>query len=132
MCSNLPSSKSKQYKPDVYPEVDDDATLVLSYASMEGVIHASWNWPFNRKDMHVYGSTGYALIDDAENIRYRLEGDPKEKSKKGDLSTAPFDNGFSYFSSAIRGETKIEPCDLSSLEINLTVIEILEAARENS
>lgn len=122
----------KQYKPDVYPKVDDDATLVLSYPSMEGVIHASWNWPFNRKDMHVYGSTGYALIDDAQNIRYRLEGDPREKTKNVDLSAAPFDNGFSYFSSAIRGETKIEPADLSSLEINLTVVEILEAARESS
>ncbi len=122
----------KQYKPDVYPEVDDDATLVLSYPSLEGVIHASWNWPFNRKDMHVYGSTGYALIDDAESIRFRLEGDPMEKSKKVDLSLAPFDNGFSFFSSAIRGETKIEPGDLSSLEINLTVVEILEAARESS
>ena len=35
----------KQYKPDVYPKVDDDATIVLSYPSMEGVLHASWNWP---------------------------------------------------------------------------------------
>ncbi|MCK7531244.1 MAG: Gfo/Idh/MocA family oxidoreductase [Marinilabiliales bacterium] len=73
----------KQYKPDIYPKVDDDATIILSYPGMEGVIHASWNWPFNRKDMHVYGSTGYAFIDDAETIRYRLDERSKEQIEKG-------------------------------------------------
>jgi predicted dehydrogenase len=122
----------KQYKPDSYPEVDDDATLILSYPDMEGVVHASWNWPFNRKDMHVYGSTGYAFLDDAETIRYRLKEDVAEQTKKVDPSAAPFDNAFSYFASVIRGKTLLRPTDLSSLEINLTVVEILDAARESS
>ena len=43
----------KQYKPDVYPKVDDDATILLSYPDMEGVIHASWNWPFKIGRAHV-------------------------------------------------------------------------------
>lgn len=122
----------KQYKPDTYPRVDDDATMILSYADMEGVIHASWNWPFNRKDMHVYGSTGYAFLDDAETIRFRLEESAKEQRRKVDQSSAPFDNAFSYFASVIRGETAMKPTDLSSLEINLIVVEILDAARESS
>ena len=122
----------KQYKPTVYPNVDDDATIILSYPTMEGIIHASWNWPFSRKDMHVYGSTGYALIDDSETIRYRLDKESKEKAKKVEPPAAPFNNGFTFFASAIKGETKINPTDLSSLEINLTVVEILEAARESS
>jgi predicted dehydrogenase len=122
----------KQYKPDTYPRVDDDATLILSYPDMEGVIHASWNWPFNRKDMHVYGSTGYAFLDDAETIRYRLKEDAVEQTIMVDQSAAPFDNAFSYFASVIRGETPLSPTDLSSLEINLTVVEILDAARESN
>jgi len=36
----------KQYKPSVYPKVDVDATIILSYPSMTGIINASWNWPF--------------------------------------------------------------------------------------
>jgi len=122
----------KQYKPDVYPKVDDDATIILTYPTMEGVIHASWNWPFNRKDMHVYGTTGYALIDDAETIRYRLDEKLKEQVKKVPLSAAPFSDPFTFFASAIKGEISIKPTDLSSPEINLTVVEILEAARKSS
>ncbi len=121
----------KQYKPDVYPRVDDDATIVLSYPDMEGVIHASWNWPFNRKDMHVYGSTGYIFLDDAETIRYRLDESSKEKVKKVPRSEAPFSDPFAYFAAAIKGEIEIKPTDLSSLEINVTVVEILEAARKS-
>jgi len=121
----------KQYKPDVYPKVDDDATIILTYPTMEGVIHASWNWPFNRKDMHLYGTTGYAFMDDAETIRHRLDEKSKEQVKKVPLSEAPFNDPFSFFAKAIKGEINIKPTDLSSLEINLTVVEILEAARQS-
>ncbi len=122
----------KQYKPDVYPNVDDDATIILSYPAMEGVIHASWNWPFNRKDMHVYGTTGYAFVDDAETIRYRLDEKSKESVEKVPQSMAPFRDPFTFFASAIKGEIIVQPTDLSSTEINLTVVEILEAARKSS
>ena len=122
----------KQYKPDVYPKVDDDATIILSYPNMEGVLHASWNWPFNRKDMHVYGNKGYIYIDDSEAIRYRLDEKSKESTIKIPLAKAPFNDPFTFFASAIKGETKVTPTDLSSLEINLIVVEILEAARESS
>ena len=122
----------KQYKPDVYPKVDDDATIILTYPTMEGVIHASWNWPFNRKDMHIYGSTGYAFIDDAETIRFRLDEKSSEQLKKVSESAAPFLDPFAFFAAALRGDIKVGPTDLSSLEINLTVVEILEAARLSS
>ncbi len=122
----------KQYKPDVYPKVDDDATIILTYPSMEGVIHASWNWPFNRKDMHIYGSTGYAFIDDAETIRYRLDEKSSEEVKKVPESAAPFVDPFAFFAAAVKGDIRVEATDLSSLEINLTVVEILEAARLSS
>ncbi|QIA08348.1 Gfo/Idh/MocA family protein [Draconibacterium halophilum] len=122
----------KQYKPNVYPNVDDDATIVLSYPGMEGIIHASWNWPFNRKDMHIYGKTGYIFIDDAQTIRYRLDEKSKEKTKRIDSSETSFSDPFTFFAAAIRGKIEISPTDLSSLEINLTVVEILDAARESN
>jgi predicted dehydrogenase len=122
----------KQYKPEVYPNVDDDATIILSYPGMEGVIHASWNWPFNRKDMHIYGTTGYAFIDDSETIRYRLERKSPEQMMKIPPSKAPFTDGFTFFASAIKGDTEIKSTDLSSPEVNLIVVEILEAAKESN
>ena len=122
----------KQYKPEVYPRVDDDATIILSYPSMEGVINASWNWPFNRKDMHVYGTAGYIFIDDSETIRYRLDEKATEQVRKVPLSDAPFNDAFAFFAAAIKGEVEVGPTDLSSLEINTTVVEILEAALESN
>lgn len=121
----------KQYKPNVYPKVDDDATIILSYPDMEGVIHASWNWPFNRKDMHVYGSTGYIFVDDSETIRYRYKELTPESTMKVSSSKTPFKDPFTYFATAISGEIKVGPTDLSSLEINMIVVEILDAARES-
>ncbi len=32
--------------------------MVLTYPRAQGIIQASWNWPFNRKDTHVYGERG--------------------------------------------------------------------------
>ena len=122
----------KQYKPGVYPKVDDDATIVLSYPDMEGVIHASWNWPFNRKDMHVYGTTGYLLIDNGETIRYRLDEKSKEEVKKIGTNTIPFTDPFAYFAAAIKGDIVVSDTDLASLKINGTVVEILDAARKSS
>lgn len=122
----------KQYKPDIYPKVDDDATIILSYPHMEGIILASWNWPFSRKDMHVYGTTGYALIDDKETIRYRLEKKSPELVKTVPPEKAPFADPFAFFAAAVRGETELSATDLSSPELNLTVVEILEAAKESN
>jgi predicted dehydrogenase len=125
-------AKLKQYKPDVYPKVDDDATIVLNYPNMEGIINASWNWPFNRKDMHIYGTTGYAFLDDAQTIRFRLNERSPESIKKLLPTDAPFNDPFSFFAAAINGDTKVLPTDLSSFEINKVVVEILEAAIQSN
>jgi predicted dehydrogenase len=121
----------KQYKPETYPKVDDDATIILSYPEMEGVIHASWNWPFNRKDMHIYGNTGYVFVDNANSIRYRLEKKSAEKQLTIPEQDAPYLDPYTYFSDAIQGKFKLKPYDLSAPELNLTVVEILEAAKHS-
>jgi len=36
-------------KPEIYPKVDDDATLILRYAKAQAVLMPSWNWSFARK-----------------------------------------------------------------------------------
>ena len=55
---------TQQLKPEVYPRVDDDATIILSYPHTQGVIQASWNWPIGRKDMDIYGVTGQVAFDE--------------------------------------------------------------------
>ena len=116
----------KQQKPHIYPKVDDDATIVLEYPTATVEIMASWNWPMNRKDMYVYGSKGY--IYQSAPSRMSLYRNGKESDVKPTPLEAPYDDSFRYLKAAVRGEIKVNATDLASLENNLTVVEILDAA----
>lgn len=115
----------KQQKPNVYPKVDDDATIVLEYPNVTTIIMASWNWPISRKDMHIYGNKGYIYQDNATNMRIY---DNKETKLIADKLPEPYNDSFYYLKAAVRGEISVKPTDLSSLENNMIVVEILEAA----
>ncbi len=114
-------------KPELYPDVDDDATIIVTYPEAQGVIQASWNWPFSRKDMEVYGKTGYVFADNATDMRVRLkEAAPARKVTARALPT-DLDDPFAYLASVVRG--RVDPAgDLSSLEVNMVVMEVLDAA----
>jgi predicted dehydrogenase len=120
---------TQQIKPQVYPKVDDEATIVLTYPQAQGIIQASWNWPFNRKDMDVYGRTGYVLVPEKNLLRVR-RGAAAETEAPVPSLTAPNTDPLSYLAAVVRGD--IRPAGLSSLEVNLMVTEILDAARESA
>jgi predicted dehydrogenase len=121
---------TQQIKPDIYPKVDDEATIVLTYPKAQTIIQASWNWPFSRKDMAVYGQTGYVTTIDATRMRERLPNEKAEHELQATASDAPATNPFTYLVQLLRGETK--PDELTSLENNLIVVEILDAARQSA
>ena len=122
------TAELKQIKPDIYPEVDDDATIILQYPETIGVIQASWNWPFSRKDMAVYGKSGYLVAKNNTNMLSRLEGQQQEKMQQLAKRAYPYDDPFSFLAAVVRGKITVETHDLSSLENNMVVVEILEAA----
>lgn len=115
-------------KPEIYTMVDDEATIVLTYPEMQGIIQASWNWPFNRKDMEVYGQTGYIISDNRSDIRYRLSENEAEQKETLNERLSPYDDPFALFAAVIRNEITLPTYDLSSLENNMVVMEILDAA----
>ena len=120
----------KQQKPHIYPKVDDDATIVLEYPTATVEIMASWNWPMNREDMQIYGSRGYIYQDTATDMRLYTGG--RETHLTPQRLTAPYDDSFRYLAALVRGEITMAPYDLSALENNVTVVEILEAAKHNA
>mgnify|MGYP003649807403 FL=1 len=126
------TAELKQIKPDIYPKVDDEATILLEYPNTQGVIQASWNWPFSRKDMEVYGKTGYLLAKNNILLLSRKEGQKKEKAENLSPRENPYNDPFSYLAAVVRGKIKVEADDLSSLENNLVVVEILDAAKESA
>jgi len=120
---------TQRIKPDIYPNVDDEATIVVTYPRAQGIIQASWNWPFDRKDLEVYGQTGLARTVGADRIRVRLDGKEEEE-----LTTRPldprYDDPLSYLTAVVRGE--VMPSGPSSLAVNVVVMEILNAARRSA
>ena len=120
-----------QDKPQLYPNMDDDATVVLTYPGVQAVIQASWNWPFGRKDMEVYGATGYAITVGSDKLRVRHEHDAEEQvTTPAPLPKATGDS-LSYLATVLRGE--IEPKgDQSALDTNVVVMQILDTARESA
>jgi predicted dehydrogenase len=123
---------TQQIKRDVYPKVDDDATIVLNYPKRQVVIQASWNWPYARKDMEVYGQTGALFAPDRNNLNWK----PSEKDTVRPLPVAtrkaPFDDPFSFFSAVLSGQAKMPEGDLSGLANNMLVMEILDAAQRSA
>jgi len=116
---------TQRIKPEVYPKVDDEATIILEYPRAQAIVQASWNWPFDRKDLEVYGRTGQVLTVGAAGLRVRLEGRAEETRTAPPLPP-PGDDPLRYFAAVVRGE--VRPSGPSALRNNLIVTEILEAA----
>lgn len=116
-------------QPEAYPQVDDEATVILTYPQTQGIIQGSWNWPIGRKDMEIYGRHGYLLAVDNRTMRIRLNGHANEQTIN--LPPAPelVSDPFTYLAAVVRGVEKVEPGNLWSLENALTVVKILDAAR---
>jgi predicted dehydrogenase len=123
---------TQQIKPELYPKVDDEATIILTYKKTQVIIQASWNWPFGRKDMQVYGKTGFVFCKDGTNMQVR----ENEKKEPQTITASPLSNDrndpFVYFVNVIRGNIKMNKYDLSSAETNDIVVKILAAAKQSS
>ena len=122
---------TQQMKPDIYPKVDDEATIIVTYPHAQGIIQASWNWPVGRKDMEVYGQTGYVITLDALKMRYRKNEKEQEVLFAAEATQFPQNDPFAYLAAVVHGEIKSVD-DLSSLAINKVVVEILDAARQSA
>ena len=126
---------TRKLKVEQNNKVDDDATIVLEYPDATSVIEASWDWPYNKDVVEVFGPKGSLLArhntlqhrpsdahgpnvaPDGENVT--LEPLPKEAS-----------NPIAYFVDCIRKNKPIE--DPVSAQLNVQVMEILDAARESA
>lgn len=120
---------TQHFKPDVYPKVEDEATIVLVYPKAQAILQASWNWPFDRKDIEIYGQTGYVLVPRMDLMRVRMPNSKEEEVVPAPLSGAQADP-LSYLAAVVRHQ--IQPAGLSSLSVNLVVTEILDAARQSA
>lgn len=119
---------TQQLKPEKYPKVDDDATIIVKYASAEVIIQASWNWPHNVKDMEIYGTTGYVFCKN----KTKMEVLENEKDGVKTMQALPlatgFDDPFSLLKKIVKENFILENNNVTSLENNKITMQILDAA----
>ncbi|HEX2917308.1 MAG TPA: Gfo/Idh/MocA family oxidoreductase [Edaphobacter sp.] len=118
-------------KPSIYPKVDDEATIILHYPGTQSVLMPSWNWPFARKDMEVYGATGYLITVGPDGVRTRYQGEKIESQKSTPMLPAEQHDSLAYLAAVLHGQVKPQG-DLTALDTNITVMRILDAARTSA
>jgi predicted dehydrogenase len=123
-------------KPQIYPNVDDDSTIVLTYPHAQVIVQGSWNWPFDRKDMEIYGATGYVdtlyeSADPGAKLRIRLPNEKAEHVETAPALVSPQNDSLSYLAAVLSGSLQPHK-DLNSLDTNVTVVRILDAARRSA
>jgi predicted dehydrogenase len=123
---------TQQLQKENNPNVDDESTIILTYKNAKATIQASWNWPIGRKDMEVYGQKGAIFTDNRSDLRIRIaegyDGFHESKSRLDELPS-PYNDPFAFLAAVINKEISLTKYDLSSLENNMIVMEILDAAR---
>lgn len=120
---------TRQLKPHIYPDVDDDATIILEYKNgATGIIQASWNWPYSIKDLQVYGNSTSLHAVNGETL-IRNEGVSKKQNIP--VTGDHFKDQIAFLEAVLSGKT-LPKNNLSSLENNLIVVEVLEAAKTSA
>lgn len=126
---------TQQLQKENNPLVEDEATLLLTYRQAKVTIQASWNWPIGRKDMEVYGKRGVLYADNRTDLRIRMaqgyDGFRESKFTLPELA-APHHDPFAHFAAVVARQVVLPPFHLASLENNMLVMEILEAAKTSA
>jgi predicted dehydrogenase len=126
---------TRKMKVEQNNKVDDDATIVLDYPDATAVIEASWDWPYNKDTTEVFGPKG-SLLARHTTLQYR-SADARGPNVAPDGENVTLDpplketsNPIAYFVDCIRNNKPIE--DPVSAQLNVQVMEILDAARESA
>lgn len=124
---------AKKLKTAQNNRVDDDATIVLDYPDATAILQASWDWPYGMDRVKVFGPKGSLLATGKELFFRESKSDPKNGLEGKPLTVEPLprekSNPVSYFVACIRENKPIEAP--VSAELNVQVVEILDAARES-
>ncbi|RMF01719.1 MAG: gfo/Idh/MocA family oxidoreductase [Bacteroidetes bacterium] len=121
---------SRQTKPDKYPKVEDDATIILNYPNnIQVIIQASWNWSHNRKEMELYTTDGYVYCRDGHKVEQLRAG--REEAEILEASPLPthLNDPFAYLYAVVRQGHAVQAWDVSAPQNNLRVMQILDAAK---
>lgn len=122
---------AQRFEPQTY-HAEDDVTIVLDYGDLTAVLQPSWKWTTGRKDMEVYGEGGYAIAVNGQTLRYRMGKNSQEQTITVPDTYLPFTDGITCLVAIAKGTYKPQPFDVSTIQNNIIVNQILDAARKSA
>jgi predicted dehydrogenase len=114
-------------RPEEFPNVEDNADLVLHYKKAVGIFEASWDLPRSFQDLEVYGLKGSVYMQQKGVTLQK----GREKAHDLDLTPLPPEESepVAFMTSRIRQNKPIE--GVTAIDINVGVIEIIDAAKQS-
>lgn len=114
-------------RPDVFPKVEDNADLILNYKNAVGIFEGSWDLPRSYQDLEVFGLKGSVYMQN----RSVEEQHGREARKTVEIKPLPPEESepIAFMTSRMRSGKAIE--GMTSLAMNVQVVEIIEAAKES-
>ena len=125
-------AQANHLRPEVFPKVEDNADLVLTYPNGVGVFEASWDLPRSFQDLEVFGLGDKRGESGSIYMKHGKVTETKGRDSKDlTLESLPPDQAepVAYMVSAIKAHKPIE--GLTAIDINVQVIEIIDAAKES-
>src|SRR6202047_129961 len=126
---------TRKMKVEQNNKVDDDATIVLDYPDATAILEASWDWPYTKEQVEVFGPKGSLLAGHEKLLFLSAETHgPNVALNSGPVALDPLSretsNPISYLVDCIRNNKPIE--NPLAAKLNVQVMEILDAARESA
>jgi predicted dehydrogenase len=125
-------AQSNQLRPETFPKVEDNSTMILHYKNAVGIFEGSWDLPRGYQDLEVFGREGSIYMQNGKvDLR---KGSGRGKNSEGQsvaIDPLPPERAqpVAYMVNAMRNKKEIE--GLTALDINVGVVEIIEAAKES-
>ena len=121
-------AQSNQLRPKEFPKVEDNADIILNYKQGVAILEGSWDLPYGFQDLEVFGLGGGIHMSDGE-VTLRKSG--QREAQTMPVTALPPEASTPVAAMIHSIESKTEPQGLTSLDMNIQVVEILDAAKES-
>lgn len=120
---------SNRLRPEEFPRVEDNATIVLGYPQGVALLEGSWDLPRSFQDLEVFGLDG-----SVHAVNGKVEFRPKNSrapAQEVPLKPLSPENAEPIAQMIHCIENGREPSGLVGIDINVDVMEIIDAAKES-
>jgi predicted dehydrogenase len=114
-------------RPETFPKVEDNSTMILSYNNGVGLFEGSWDLPRGFQDLEIFGLEGslYMTRDGVELRKARGTGIKADVPALAPSLAEPI----AYMVDVVTNKKHVE--GITAVGINVGVVEIIEAAKES-